>query len=177
MEENYYIGVKSGKQTWYIHKTPYMIIEKETRIVGKYMSILMFNMNVSRHQRKVNWLFSIIKCSPSQVNEVKEQLNQVIDENDYNDIERIVLLCKLSGEKLNKYIKECVKNMEKYYTSMFRKRVYKFKYLKRIDYDDIFMIDLHAFEEMPESDMDCSLNKITRISVSFSHSYFNVKHK
>lgn len=175
MELNYYIGVKSGKQSWCIHKTPYMISEKETRVVGKYISISMFNINVSRHQRKVEWLFTIIKCSSSQLNEVKEQMNQVIDESGYNDIESIVLLCKLSGEKLDKYIKECVKNMEKYYTSMFRKRVYKFKYLKKTDYDDIFMIDLHTFEDMPESDMDCSLNKIRRFSVSFSQSYFNIK--
>lgn len=175
MEQNYYIGVKIGKQSWYIHKRPYIITGGELRTVGKYVSMTMFNINVSRHQRKVDWLFTIIKCSSSRLNAVKEQMNEVIDENDYVDMDDIVLLCKLSGEKLDKYIKECVKNMEKYYTSMFRKRLYKFKYLKKTDYDDIFMIDLHTFEDMPESDMDCSFNKIRRFSVSFSQSYFNIK--
>jgi hypothetical protein len=183
--DNYYfIGIKLGNQPWSVSRIPFILKETQRakQLSGQYISSTLFRLEVARHQRKCDCLFAILKTKKSiyslQLIELKYRLNAVQDECEYEKIENVVLVCKLPKEKLEKNIKHCVKKMVKYYSSMYRKRIHKFEYIKKQKEDDLFMIDLHTFEDTPINEYgilcDSSFNKITRYSVTFSCAYFSI---
>jgi hypothetical protein len=179
--DNYYfIGIKLGNQSWNVSRNPFILKETQTTVVGQYISSTLFSLDVARHQRKTDCLFAILKTTKSiysiKLTELKYRLNAVQDECEYDKIENVVLVCKLPKEKLEKKIKHCVRKMGKYYTSMYRKRIHKFEYIKKQKEDDLFMIDLHTFEDTSVNGLVCdsSFNKITRYSVTFSCAYFSI---
>lgn len=175
-ETKYFIAIKIGKQPWFIHRREFIVEEfpSTRQIKGQYLSQTQFSLDVSRHQRKVECLFAIIRNSKHA--EIVERLNKVKYESEYKKIENVVLVCRLKKERLEKSIKNCVKKMGKYYTSMYSKRLYKFEYIKRKHTTDKFMIDLHTFEDMPYDDytFDYSLNKVKHYSVSLTRAYFSI---